>query len=137
MIGFFENKGKICNDILRSLPEWFGIEKSIQDYVLQVEKLPTFVAWEEGKIVGFLSLKIHNGYTAEICVVGVKKEFHRKSIGKNLLQKAEEYLRREGYKFLTVKTLSSSVDDQNYATTRSFYEASKIPIASLARSEMS
>ncbi|MFA6119202.1 MAG: GNAT family N-acetyltransferase [Parachlamydiales bacterium] len=86
--------GTVCNEILHSLPEWFGIEKSIQNYILEVEKLSTFVACSDEKIIGFLSLKIHNSYTSEICVMGIKKDFHRKGVGKRLLQKAEEYLKK-------------------------------------------
>lgn len=119
----FENKGIVCNDILRSLPDWFGIEQSIQDYVKHVEDLPTFAAWLDGKIVGFLALKTHFSCTAEIYVMGVKKEFQNRGIGKALLKKAEEYLCQKSYKFLTVKTVSSSFEDVNYANTRSFYDA--------------
>ena len=33
-----------CGRILRSLPDWFGIESAIVGYVEQVSALPTFVA---------------------------------------------------------------------------------------------
>ena len=33
-------KSKICDEILRALPEWFGIEESIVEYVADVETLP-------------------------------------------------------------------------------------------------
>ena len=118
-----ENRGQVCSNILHALPEWFQIEKSIQDYTLQVEKLPTFVVKIENKIVGFLTLKIHTFTAAEILVTGVVKEHQRKGVGKALLEKAEEYLREKGYMFLTVKTLSPSVEDENYAKTRYFYQA--------------
>ncbi|MDR2570152.1 MAG: hypothetical protein LBD23_07615 [Oscillospiraceae bacterium] len=32
----------ICNDILRALPDWFGIEASIVDYVEQVKSMSFF-----------------------------------------------------------------------------------------------
>ena len=31
--------------LLRSLPEWFGIESSIAEYVEEAHKLPAYVAW--------------------------------------------------------------------------------------------
>jgi len=118
-----EDKGLVCSNILHALPEWFQIEKSIQDYALQAEKLPTFAAKMDNKIVGFLTLKIHTSSAAEISVMGVVKEHQRKGIGKALLEKSEEYLRKKGFKFLTVKTLSPSIEDENYAKTRRFYQA--------------
>lgn len=33
-------KSEICDQILRSLPDWFGIESSIREYVEDVEPLP-------------------------------------------------------------------------------------------------
>ena len=42
-----KDKQKICNDILRALPKWFGIEAAIIDYTNQVQSLPVFgkVSW--------------------------------------------------------------------------------------------
>ena len=34
-------KSNICNDILRSLPNWFGIETAIVDYVHDVKNMRT------------------------------------------------------------------------------------------------
>lgn len=117
----FKNRGTICNEVLRALPDYFEVESYIQDYVRNIESLPTFTAREDGVILGFLSLKIHNKYTAEIYVMGVKNEFQNKGIGKALLERAEKYLSERKYKFLTVKTLSPAIIDEGYAKTRNFY----------------
>ena len=66
-----EDKGQICNSILRSLPEWFGIEAAIIDYVKAVENLPTFISQVKEQVVGFVSLELHNASTAEIHVMAV------------------------------------------------------------------
>ena len=34
--------GRECEPILRSLPEWFGIEESIVEYVEDIDRMPTF-----------------------------------------------------------------------------------------------
>ena len=34
-----DEKSSICNTILRALPDWFGIEASIVDYVEQVQSM--------------------------------------------------------------------------------------------------
>ncbi|CAN5237166.1 hypothetical protein BH11ACT2_BH11ACT2_14590 [soil metagenome] len=38
--------------ILRSLPEWFGIEEAIQHYVLSAARLDSFLAVRDGEVVG-------------------------------------------------------------------------------------
>ncbi len=116
-----KHKGKICNDILRVLPDWFAVEKSIQKYVKDVKKLPMFICKTNNEVVGFLALKIHNPFTAEVYVMGVLPKFHRQNIGSQLLEKAEIYLRQRKIEFLTIKTLSSSEPYKPYKKTRLFY----------------
>ena len=59
-----ENRGRICSDLLRSLPLWFGIESAILQYVSDVESMPTFVANIKGESVGFISLHLRNEWTS-------------------------------------------------------------------------
>lgn len=115
------DKSEMCEKILRSLPEWFGIESAILDYIQDVENMLMFVAKVESEIVGFLSLNFHNKYTAEIHVMGVIPQFHRKKVGKELVRAADEYLSKNGYKYLSVKTLSESRPNTEYDRTRNFY----------------
>ena len=118
-----QNKSRVCEDIIRSLPEWFGLEKSIQEYVKNVSNMPMFVAkLRDDAVIGFIAIKFHNKYSAEIYVIGVKKEYHRRGIGKLLIAYVENYLRSLGYDFFTVKTLSDSVEYFEYEKTRKFYQ---------------
>lgn len=78
-----QNKSEICEKILRSLPLWFGIESAILEYIEDVKKMPMLVARVNSEVIGFLSLNLHNKYTAEIHVMGVLPQFHRKKIGKD------------------------------------------------------
>ena len=116
-----EDRGRICNDLLRSLPLWFGIESAIRQYVSDVETMPTFVASVGGNPIGFLSLHIHNEWTAEIHVIAVRSEFHRNGIGRRLFAVAEDYLRKRRCEFLSVKTISASSPNKEYESTRRFY----------------
>jgi hypothetical protein len=50
-----ESRSAVCNDLLRSLPLWFGIEAAIQQDVSDVEGMPTFVAYVENRAVGFIA----------------------------------------------------------------------------------
>lgn len=43
------------------------------------------------KPIGFVALKVHNPYTAEICVMGVLKEYHRGGIGRQLVSHCEAF----------------------------------------------
>ncbi len=112
-----------CERILRALPDWFGIEAVIQGYAATVPSLPTFLARVDNQTVGFLSLKQHNPYAAEIYVMGVLPASQHGGLGRALLEKAEGYAKNQQIEYLQVKTLGSSNDDANYAKTRAFYAA--------------
>jgi len=123
MVNDADEKSRICNQILRGLPKWFGMEAGIVDYVEQVKKLPLFAAYEKSEAVGFLAVKEHNSYTAELCVMGVREDRHRQGIGHALVERAERYCMEKQYWFFTVKTLDSSAHSEGYARTRAFYHA--------------
>ena len=38
------NTSQVCEPILRSLPEWFGIETDLAGYIEKIDILPTFLA---------------------------------------------------------------------------------------------
>lgn len=116
-------KSSVCEPIMRSLPDWFGIEEAIVQYAREINDLPTWLAYDEDQILGFLSIKQHNPYAAEVYVMGVHPQDHRKGIGKSLILASETWLRGQGVEYLQVKTLSPSHPDENYARTRAFYLA--------------
>lgn len=116
-----ENRSRICSDLLRSLPLWFGIESSILRYAADVERMPTFVASIKGDSIGFISLHLHNEWTAEVHVMAVHPRYHKKGIGKQLLAVVEKYLKKRNCEFLTVKTVSSAHPNTEYEGTRRFY----------------
>ena len=126
-----EIKSAICNDILRSLPNWFAIESSITEYTNDVKDMPFYVAFiKEDSIkknfikekpIGFAAIKNHNLYTAEVYVMGVLEDYHRQGIGKALIYACEKYCITNKKEFLSVKTLDESHNDKNYAKTRRFY----------------
>jgi GNAT superfamily N-acetyltransferase len=111
-----------CEEILRALPDWFGIESALVDYVRSTEELPTLIAEHEGAVAGFLTWKVHNASSAEIYVMGVRPEHHRRGVGRALVDRAEERLRASGIEFLQVKTLGPSRPWEPYERTRRFYE---------------
>ena len=112
-----------CEEILRSLPEWFGIEAAIRSYRRDIEDMETYVAKVADEIVGFVTLRLHNERGAEIQVMGVQREYHRMGFGRSLVSHAEARLRQRRVKSLEVKTLGPSRPSEAYGRTRSFYEA--------------
>ncbi len=116
-------KGAVCRDILEDLPEWFGIPQARQHYAEAVETLPMFGFAVRDRVVGFLSVKHHNRFTAEAYVLAVKRDWHRQGIGRALFDHVERDLCAQGLKYLTVKTLAPDRPNQAYEATRRFYEA--------------
>jgi ribosomal protein S18 acetylase RimI-like enzyme len=117
-----EEKQSITNSILRELPEWFGIEEAIVEYVSGVKNTDYYAAYDSNIPTGFISIKSNNSYTSEIYVIGVKKEYHNRGIGKMLLKTAQQILVNNKVKFLMVKTLGESHTDKYYKNTRRFYK---------------
>lgn len=109
--------------ILRALPQWFGIEEATQSYIDDAGLNPTLLAVDDAKPVGFLTIMQHSERAAEIYVMGVLPEYHRKGVGRLLLEAAESELREKGVRYLQVKTLSPKYPDEGYKRTRAFYEA--------------
>jgi ribosomal protein S18 acetylase RimI-like enzyme len=111
-----------CEAILRALPEWFGIEEALAGYARDLRALETWVADVGGAVVGFLTVKQHNKWFAEIEVMAVAPEAHGRGYGRRLIVSAEHALRSRGVELLQVKTLSPSRPDAHYEKTRGFYE---------------
>lgn len=111
--------------LLRSLPQWFGIEGSLVSYVDDARTLPTYAVRDDdsGAVVGVLLVRRHFPAAAEVHLMAVDPRWHRQGVGRALLQSAESDLRADGVRFLQVKTLSDSHPDVNYALTRQFYLA--------------
>ena len=114
----------ICEPILRALPDWFGIEQSIVQYVRDIDQLPTIIARDaHNSPVGFMSMKQHFPHTAELYVLGVRSEWHRQGIGRAMLSKAEQWLGAKSVRILQVKTLAAARQHAPYERTRRFYES--------------
>jgi GNAT superfamily N-acetyltransferase len=113
----------LCAPILEALPEWFGIPEANAQYVRDIELLPTFLARDGDKLLGFLTIKQHYPESAEVLVMGVRPDRHRSGTGQALMEASETWLRAEHVTFLQVKTRGPSTPDPHYQRTRAFYRA--------------
>lgn len=114
--------GPTCRHILDSLPHWFGIEESVENYVATADRSPTVVAAIDSADIGILTIVPHSPYAVEIYVMGILPEFHRHGVGGKMLAYAEQLLLLDGVEYLQVKTLSSQKEDTGYEKTRAFYQ---------------
>jgi len=112
-----------CERVLRSLPEWFGVEESNREYVRDFVAHETLVAWRAGAIVGVATLKTQSPVATELSFLAVDRSCHRQGIGRQLLERIQSLLRGRGIQLLQVKTLGPSRPDDGYDQTRRFYEA--------------
>lgn len=115
--------GEICRGILKTLPTWFGVPASVEDYIAAADRSLTVVGSLGDEDVGLLTLVRHSPYAAEVYVMAVLPEHHRQGIGRAMLEHAERMLAEDGVEFLQVKTLSPSKSDDGYDKTRAFYLA--------------
>jgi len=112
-----------CEHVLRALPDWFGIESALVDYVQATREKPTWIAEVNREPVGFITVHEHTQAAAEIHCMAILPEAHRKGVGLAMVKCVESDLHSRGFRFLQVKTLGPSRPDAFYECTREFYEA--------------
>lgn len=117
-----DEKTKITLEIMNALPDWFSPPEDIVKKSQIHRAYPFIAAFDGEKAIGFVALKVHNAYTADMYNLGILQEYHRKGIGHRLVAACEEYCREHQHKFLTVKTLDESADYAPYDATRAFYK---------------
>ena len=115
-------KQQIARAVLESLPEWFGIAEAREEYIRDSAGLFFAAAYDQGRPIGFICLKETGRATAELYVMGVLKEYHRKGVGRRLIEWAKETARQKGYSFIRVKTVQMNKYD-DYDDTNRFYQA--------------
>jgi ribosomal protein S18 acetylase RimI-like enzyme len=116
-------KAEYANLILRKLPEWFGNEKGLTEYVNTVYKYPFWAAFDNDNCIGFFSGKIHHNRTGDIYVCGVDPDYHRKRIGKLLYKELEKYCAVNNCEYIIVKTVDETDSEKSYGKTVKFYKS--------------
>lgn len=112
-----------CERIMRALPDWFGIEAALIGIARDAESQTVWVSRDADRMTGCIAIKVHNEYSAEMALLAVLPDCHRRGIGRQLVVAAEQWFRERGGEYLTVKTLGPSRPDAGYERTRQFYLA--------------
>ena len=117
-----ENQKKaVVAEVLKDLPEWFGIPESTQAYIEGATTLQVWVAYQESDLAGFVSLSYSSEDCAEIDCLGVKKSYQGRKIGSQLLATLESEARKK-VDYLQVKTVAEG-SNKDYDRTNVFYRS--------------
>jgi GNAT superfamily N-acetyltransferase len=112
-----------CAALLATVPEWFGIPASNASYLRNLSTLPSWLALSETQVVGAITLEKHFPTSYEVHFMAVRRDHHRRGVGRALLSHLESEAVLRGARWLHVKTLAPSDPDEFYARTRAFYQA--------------
>ncbi len=115
-----EDERLACLGIARGLPEWFN-ERGIEAIERDLTREETFIAVEDGQVLGFATVKPASDKALEILWMAVRRELRGRGIGSSLLGVIEELARKKGFEVLVVKT-SGDLSYKPYDETRQFYE---------------
>lgn len=101
-------------------PEWFT-EEALGNIPRDIQFARCYVAERAEKIVGFISVHSHDGHPM-ISWLGISKKLRGEGIGRLLLVKVENELKKLGYKDLSVQTVGECTPlYKPYAETLKFY----------------
>lgn len=123
--------GAACRSVLDALPAWFGIPEANDEYVEFVERAMAWTAVDgdgddgnggDGGVIGVLAPADH-AQSCEIHLLAVLPEWHRRGVGRALVQAFEFDATERRFPLAQVKTLGPSHPDEGYAATRRFYAA--------------
>ncbi len=85
-----------------------------------------------GGVVGFL-IYAYREKECEIKWLGVRRELHRRGIGRRLMNRLLDIARESGAARVSVETLAHTMDYAPYVGTRAFYEACGFVLESLEK----
>ena len=114
-------KMAVVAEVLKDLPEWFGIPESTQAYIEGAKTLQVWAAYQESDLVGFVSLSYSSEDCAEIDCLGIKKAHQGRGIGSQLLAILESEARKK-VDYLQVKTVAEG-SNKEYDRTNVFYRS--------------
>lgn len=117
-----DEKEAVCREMLMELPKWAEDISRVDEFAVNCRMMPVWASFDDSRLQGFLALRETSAYAAEIYVMGVKKEYQRHKVGKNLFTAMLNYARRQDYEYIQVKTVKQGVHPE-YDTASTFYKS--------------
>lgn len=109
--------------LLATVPEWFGIAEANAAAVEAARSLPSVAATLDDEVVAVCLIREHTQAASEIELLVVRRDLHRRGIGRALVERAEAGQRARGVRLMQVKTFGPSGESAEYERTRAFYAA--------------
>jgi GNAT superfamily N-acetyltransferase len=116
-------KAELCGRLSAELPMWFGRPESNVAYMRGIATRNCYVAEQDKTIAGLIALDYHFGTTCNVWWLGVRPSFHRRGIGRALVERALQEAQGRGCRYLAVETMSPRAKSQEYDLTGRFYLA--------------
>jgi GNAT superfamily N-acetyltransferase len=99
-------------EILASIPVWFGIPESNENFVVAAGRTRSYRAVDGDEVIGVALVNEHFPPCRELHLIAVRRDRHRTGAGRALLAEIETDLRPEGVRLLEVGTVGPSDDDE-------------------------
>ena|SRR3990167_7339170 len=113
----------LCRKITTNLPDYFWIPAGNEEYAIGVRTRTNFAAKIEGYYLGLISIDFPYPTNANIYWMAILQDFHRKGIGRQLIEVACKFAKDNGATTITVETLAPIESDKNYIKTYNFYQS--------------
>jgi GNAT superfamily N-acetyltransferase len=113
-----------CDEIIASLPYFFGIDAGVRACAEAVRSQRGWVAEVDGVVRAFLTVDHPLPGAPEITWMASHAGWRRRGLGGSLVERAAAELATDGCRLLSVLTLAASVSEDGadtYAGTRDFY----------------
>ena len=111
-----------CAEITRKLPRWFGRPEANANYVRGMANRIVYASFIDEKVAGLIGLEFHFTTTCNVWWLGVDPAFHRRGIGRALLDRSIVEARTRGCLQMAVETMSPRANSPEYNLTRRFYQ---------------
>lgn len=116
-------KSAVCARLIAQLPKWFGRPQANAFHVNEIVDKDVFAACVDGIPQGLIALDFHFDATCEVWILAVSPEYHRRGLGRMLVERAETEACNRGCRFVAVQTVGPRAASPEYDLTRRFYEA--------------
>ena len=116
-----DQKMAVVAEVLKDLPEWFGIPESTQAYIEGAKDLKVWTAFQKSDLLGFVSLSYSKWRLCRDWLSRCKKAHQGRGIGSQLLATLESEACKN-VDYLQVKTVAEG-SNKDYDRTNVFYRS--------------